>query len=287
MNTLTNKSPCRALGWLPDVPDARDVPFRSVYRVSRKVPSQTDLRAGCSPIEDQEELGSCTAQALAGALEYLELKSLRGVLPPNYRDLSRLFIYYNERDAMGTVKEDSGAMIRVGIKTLAKLGACREALWPYDIGKFARKPAGRCYTEAKDHLITAYQRLSNLQEMKACLAQGMPFVFGFSVYEHVMTQAVARTGVIRMPKRGERLEGGHAVMAVGYDDAAETLLFRNSWGESWGKKGYGQLPYGYLSDRNLSDDFWTIQATASDRYALLKPSPAQRRQAESPNFIAT
>ena len=257
-----------SFGWLPDVPDARDVPFRAIFRVPGKVPASADLRAGCSPIEDQGELGSCTAQALAGALEYLELKSLRGVLPPGYRDLSRLFIYFNERAAMGTVKSDSGAMIRVGIKTLAKLGACREMLWPYDIGKFARKPTERCYDEAKGHLITAYQRLSGLQEMKACLAQGMPFVFGFSVYEHVMTSAVARTGVIRMPKPGERLEGGHAVMAVGYDDASETLLFRNSWGGSWGKKGYGQLPYGYLTDRNLSDDFWCIQATASDRYAL-------------------
>ena len=256
------------LGWLPDVPDARDIPFRSIFRVPGKVPSSADLRAGCSSIEDQGELGSCTAQALAGALEYLELKALRGVLPPNYRDLSRLFIYYNERDSMGTVKEDSGAMIRVGIKTLAKVGACREALWPYDIDKFARKPAVRCYTEAQGHLITSYQRLASLQEMKACLAQGMPFVFGFSVYEHAMTREVARTGALRMPKPGERLEGGHAVMAVGYDDASETLLFRNSWGESWGKKGYGQLPYGYLTDRNLSDDFWCIHSTASDRYAL-------------------
>jgi C1A family cysteine protease len=104
--------------------------------------------------------------------------------------------------------------------------------------------------------------------MKACLAMGVPFVFGFSVYDHVMTAAVARSGAIRMPKPKERLQGGHAVMAVGYDDTTQTLLIRNSWGEGWGKQGYGTLPYGYLTDRNLSDDFWCIHATANDLYAM-------------------
>jgi C1A family cysteine protease len=257
-----------SLGWLPDVPDARDVPFEALYKVPRKLPPKADLRAACSPVEDQEELGSCTAQALAGALEFLQLKALRGGVPPKFRDLSRLFIYYNSRAAMGTVREDSGAMLRVGIKTLAKLGACKESLWPYDIGWFARKPSARCYKEALGHTITSYQRLTSLAEMKACLAQGMPFVFGFSVYEHVMSPTVARTGVIRMPGPKERLQGGHAVLAVGYDDATERVLFRNSWGEGWGKKGYGELPYGYLTRRDLSDDFWCVQSTASDLYAL-------------------
>lgn len=266
------------LGWVPDVPDVRDVPFRSIYKVPRKLPPQVDLRAGCSPVEDQGELGSCTAQALAGALEYLELKTLLSGVPPSYRDLSRLFIYYNERVDMDTVREDSGAMLRVGIKTLAKFGVCREDLWPYDTECFAKKPSERCYQEACGHTITSYQRLSSLSEMKACLAQGMPFVFGFSVYEHVMTRTVARSGAVRMPSAGERLLGGHAVLAIGYDDAAGVLAFRNSWGETWGKKGYGQLPYGYLTDRNLSDDFWCIQATVSDRYALLKHSPAKSQK---------
>jgi C1A family cysteine protease len=262
------KAPHR-LGWLPDVPDARDVLFRKVFRVARAVPVRTDLRDGCSAVEDQGALGSCTAQALAGALEYLQLRALsaeerRG----RYRDLSRLFIYYNERDDMGTVREDSGAMLRVGIKTLAKLGVCREESWPYDVGRFARKPPDRCYADALTHTITAYQRLESLAEMKACLAQGMPFVFGFSVYEHVLSRSVERSGVIRLPEPAERLQGGHAVMAVGYDDERETLLFRNSWGDAWGQKGYGELPYGYLTRRDLSDDFWCVQATANDRYAL-------------------
>ncbi len=273
MNTL------RKLGWLPDVPDARDVPFRMVFKLPRKLPPQADLRAGCSPVEDQGELGSCTAQALAGALEFLQLRALQGGVPPRYRDLSRLFIYYNEREEMGTVHEDSGAMLRVGIKTLAKLGACREELWPHSISKFARRPPVRCYEEALAHTVTAYQRLESLAEMKACLAQGMPFVFGFSVYEHVMSRSVARTGVIRMPDANERMQGGHAVLAVGYDDAKGTLLFRNSWGEEWGKKGYGELPYDYLTRRDLSDDFWCVQSTANDLYAARLRQAALEREA--------
>jgi len=257
-----------AFGWLPDTPDIRDIPFRARFEVPAKLPRQTDLRPGCSPVEDQGELGSCTAQALVGALEYVQLKALRGPLPPRYRELSRLFVYYNTRAVMGTIGEDSGAMLRTGIKTLAKQGVCREDLWPYRIRQFAKKPAKKCYTEAQKHTITSYERLNNLAEMKACLAMGIPFVFGFSVYEHVMTAAVSRSGAIRIPKPKERLQGGHAVMAVGYDDTARTLLIRNSWGEAWGKKGYGTLPYAYLTDRNLSDDFWCIHATSSDFYVL-------------------
>lgn len=259
----------RRLGWLPDVPDVRDVPFKAVFRTVRKLPARADLRAGCSPVEDQGELGSCTAQALAGALEFLELRALAAEeRRVRYRDLSRLFIYYNERAAMGTVREDSGAMLRTGIKTLAKFGVCREEVWPYDAGRFARKPFDRCYEDALAHTITSYQRIESLAEMRSCLAQGMPFVFGFSVYEHVMTRSVERSGVVRMPEPNERLQGGHAVLAVGYDDARETLLFRNSWGDGWGQDGYGELPYGYLTRRDLSDDFWCVQATANDRYAL-------------------
>lgn len=256
------------LGWLPDVPDVRDVPFRTVFKVPRMTPPQVDLRVECSPVEDQGALGSCTAQALAGALEFLQLKALRGGLSARYRDLSRLFIYYNERVAMGTVREDSGAMLRVGIKTLAKLGVCKEELWPHDIDKFARKPLVSCYQEALGHIVTSYQRLELLTEMKACLAQGMPFVFGFSVYEHVMSRSVAKSGILRMPEPNERMLGGHAVLAVGYDDAKGTLVFRNSWGEGWGKKGYGEMPYDYLTQRDLSDDFWCVQSTANDLYAL-------------------
>lgn len=284
------------LGWLPDVPDKRDIPFTAVFRVPRKLPARADLREGCSPVEDQENLGSCTAQALVGALEFLELRALlspsdeskianppsplktaRGHLAQSadvakskisrFRDLSRLFVYYNERAVIGTVQEDSGAMLRTGIKTLKAQGVCREALWPYAIRRFAARPSEACYAEAADHQVTAYQRLNTLNEMKACLAMNLPFVFGFAVYEHVMSADVARTGQIRLPGKSERMLGGHAVMAVGYHDRTRMILFRNSWGAAWGQAGYGQMPYAYLESRELSDDFWCIQGTESNRYA--------------------
>jgi C1A family cysteine protease len=245
----------RVFGWVPDVPDQRDFLLKSVLKVPAKLPASVDLSKGCSKVEDQGELGSCTANALAGALEFLERKDK---IKP-FVDFSRLFVYYNERVIEHTVRSDSGAMLRDGIKTLAKQGACSEKSWPYDVTKFAKKPGVPCYKEAMDHCITSYHRIVTVDEMRACLAEGYPFVFGFAVYESFQAQKVSKTGVVDMPKQGERSLGGHAVMAVGYDDATKRFLVRNSWGTTWGKKGYFTMPYDYVGNRDLSDDFWTIR----------------------------
>jgi C1A family cysteine protease len=218
------------------------------------MPENIDLRTNCSPVEDQGKLGSCTANALVGALEFLEKKD--GV---RFADLSRLFIYYNERVILHTVKVDSGAMLRDGIKTLVKQGVCTEHKWPYTISKFANKPPAPCYKDAPNHQITTYQRILTLDEMLACLSEGYPFVFGFTVYESFESPHTAQTGVADMPLPGERVLGGHAVLAVGYDRAAERFICRNSWGTAWGQKGYFTIPFAYLEDRNLSDDFWTVR----------------------------
>lgn len=241
-------------GWLPDIPDNRDFRYGAVRKLPKKLPAKVDLRRGCSPVEDQKDLGSCTANALAGALEFLMKKDK---VP--FADMSRLFIYYNERAIEHSIRTDSGAMLRDGIKTLAKQGACTEKNWPYDIAKFAAKPPKRCYTEALNYQILSYARLNTLEEMRACLADGFPFVFGFSVYECFESAKVAKDGILSMPAAGESLLGGHAVLAVGYDDTAKRLIVRNSWGTDWGKKGYFTMPYGYVTDRDLSDDFWTIR----------------------------
>jgi C1A family cysteine protease len=245
----------KGYGWVPDLPDHRDKLYGAVHAPPAQLPPRVNLRARCSPVENQANLGSCTGNALAGAVEFLERND--GVHP--LVDVSRLFIYYNERVIEHTVQEDSGAMIRDGIKTLVKRGACSERRWPYVIAKFAKKPDAACYKEARDHQVTAYARLETLEEMRICLADGFPFVFGFSVYESFESATVARTGVAPMPRRNEKLLGGHAVLAVGYDDAKERFLVRNSWGTGWGMKGYFTLPYDYLGDRNFSDDFWTIR----------------------------
>ena len=252
---VTKKSSRRlGYGWVPDLPDQRDVLYTAVRAVPAALPPSVDLRPGCSPVEDQGNLGSCTANALAGALEFLERKD-----KVQFEDLSRLFIYYNERAIEHTVKSDSGAMIRDGIKTLKNQGVCSEKKWPYVISKFAVKPTPACYKEALGHQIVSYQRILTLDEMRACLAEGFPFVFGFTVYESFESQQVAKTGVLQMPKPGERVVGGHAVLGVGYDDARKQIVVRNSWGPNWGMKGYFVMPYGYVTDRNLSDDFWVIR----------------------------
>ena len=241
----------RHFGWVPDRPDQRDYLYSAIRPVVR-LPKKVDLRSFCSLVENQEALGSCTANALAGNLEYLDHK-----IDDEYTDVSRLFIYYNERVLIDTEDYDSGAMLRDGIKTLRKQGACWEETWPYLIEKFAKKPSKKCYIEAGKHKIESYHRLLTLNEMLVCLAEGYPFVFGFTVYESFETQRVALTGVVNMPDKKEKALGGHAVLAVGYNQKQKRFLVRNSWGTGWGKDGYFTMPYEYLE--TLAADFWTIR----------------------------
>jgi C1A family cysteine protease len=242
-------------GWIRDLPDHRDQYYAATL-APQDVPPKVDLRPQCPPVYNQGELGSCTANAIAGAIQFDEMKQkLSPVLTP-----SRLFIYYNERVLEHTVHSDSGAQLRDGIKTVHKQGVCSEQDWPYDITKFENKPTPSCYQHAAQHCISLYQRLmQNLIQMKTCLASGYPFVFGFTVYESFESSQVAKTGIVPLPGPSEQVVGGHAVAAVGYDDSQLVFLVRNSWGEGWGMKGYFTMPYSYLTQSDLSSDFWTIR----------------------------
>ena len=255
-------------GWTPDLPDARDHLFSAPAIALAALPPSADLRSGCPPVYNQGQIGSCTANAIGAAFEFETMKQgLADFMP------SRLFIYYNERAMEGHTATDSGAQIRDGVKSVATLGVCAETEWPYDDtpatsdgGPFppgardGEKPPDACYKDALGHRATTYSRvIRDLDQMRGCLAAGYPFVFGFTVYESFESQQVARTGVVPMPGPDEQVVGGHAVVAVGYDDAAQTFLVRNSWGTGWGQAGYFTMPYAYLTTRALSSDFWTIR----------------------------
>lgn len=245
----------RTLNWRPDLPDFRDHLYKPLQIPVDQLPKTKDLRGLCSPVEDQGDLGSCTGNAIAGAIELLEVK--RKAAP--FKDISRLFIYYQERVYIHEVRKDNGAYIRDGVKAIHKVGAPSEDLWPYVIYNFAKKPPADAYADAAKRRFNAYERITTLDDMLRCLAEGLPFVFGFSVYTDFMSERVAATGRVNMPKPSEQLEGGHAVLAVGYSIKAQRFIVRNSWGKDWGMSGYFSMPFAYLEDNNLSDDMWVVR----------------------------
>jgi C1A family cysteine protease len=243
-------------GWLPDHPDHRDHSYAAPSAALAALPPSVDLRSTCPPVYQQGHLGSCTANAIAAAIQFDRMKQrLAPVFTP-----SRLFIYYNAREMHGTVDSDSGSMIRDAMKSVARIGACPERVWRYDIGAFRVRPPTTCYRIATWHKAVCYQRLEqDLSHMKACLASGYPFVFGFTVYESFEGPQVAATGCVGMPGRDEAVVGSHAVLAVGYDEEREWFIVQNSYGPRWGMKGYFTLPYAYMTHEDLVGDIWVIR----------------------------
>ncbi len=247
----------RAYGWVKDSNDARDHKYSAPYRAPIALPTNVDLRPHMPPVYDQSTLGSCTANAVAGALQFERIK--RGL--PDFIP-SRLFLYWNTRAMEGTTDYDSGAMLRDAIKSLGDIGDLPESDWPYDINEFATKPPLRCYDVATLYSQVTYKRIDqDLDLMRQALAAGDPFVFGFTVYQAFESDIVAQTGDAMMPEPGENKLGGHAVLAAGYDDVKQRFIVRNSWGLSWGLNGYFTIPYSYLLDPMLASDFWTISVT--------------------------
>lgn len=267
------------LGWLPQLPDIRDYTpdhpeiaallAKTPLFQTTTLPNTVDLRQWCSPIENQGNIGSCTAHTAVALMEYFERKTYG-----RYVDASRLFVYKTTRKLMHRTG-DVGGYLRVAMRALVMFGAPPEEFYPYDVAKYDEEPPAFCYALAANYKAIKYFRLDPLgttkanvlNQIKTYAAAGMPSMFGFSIYQSAYS---ATGGKIPFPTTGDSLVGGHAVNVVGYDDAYQitnsagvttigAFLIRNSWGTSWGISGYGWLPYDYVL-KGLATDFWAVQS---------------------------
>jgi len=264
------------MGYLRDLPDIRDYhadtdSIRKILKSSKPLkeavkaaPAAVDLREWCSPIEDQKSIGSCTAHAGIGMLEYYQRRAFG-----KHIDASRLFLYKVTRNLLGW-NGDTGAYLRDTMKALVMCGVPPEQYWPYDIAKYDEEPSAFLYALGDNYEAVKYYRLDpagttrthRLEAIKANLAAGLPSMFGFTVYSSIPASGDGK-GEIPYPTTGDTVQGGHAVLAVGYDDARKigttkgALLIRNSWGTAWGAAGYGWLPYAYVL-KGLANDFWSL-----------------------------
>jgi C1A family cysteine protease len=260
VNAIFNPSFRGKYHWQPDLPDARD----HIYQMAPMavMPTRVDLRQYCSPIEDQGALGSCTGNAIAGQIELINRKK-----NSKTHDVSRLFIYYEERVLEGSVRWDAGAYIRDGIKVCYTKGAPLESLWPYNQTKWATKPVQAAYTDALKRKVTGYQRCTNFAAVKNAVAAGNPVVIGFTVYDSFESgNWWYTTGMMPYPNTStEQVLGGHAVTIVGYDDnlGGGRFIVRNSWGTGWGDQGYFYMPYQVIQNTGMSSDFWLISSVTN------------------------
>jgi len=217
-----------------------------------------DLRLHCPPVYNQKSLPTCSSNAIAAAVEFNLMKETgkRAPMP------SRLFLFYNSRAMERTERSrnlEQGVYIRDAIKALVRHGDCPEKMWPYIEHMVLTRPPKRCYTAARKYKVVEYYRLHrNLEDMRACLASGYPFVFGFLAHEKFRS-VVKHTGVLDMPIPGERIIGKHAVLAVGYEQPLRRFIVRNSWGPKFGLSGYFTMPYDYVTNEDYSADFWTVR----------------------------
>jgi C1A family cysteine protease len=269
------------MGWLRDLPDFRDYTEENetvkpqlkkigiANQKALKLSATTDLRPWCSPVENQGALGSCTANAVVGLVEYMERRAHN-----RFIDASRLFLYKATRDLLHWTG-DTGAYLRSTMGALALFGVPPEEYWPYQIAAFDQEPSAFCYSFAQNYEAISYYRLDKpgitrpelVTRIKTNLEAGLPSVFGFTVYSSIVQAGIS--GHIPYPGVGEKVLGGHAMLVIGHDDTLEitntntgastegALLVRNSWGTGWGDHGYGALPYEYVTNR-LAVDFWSL-----------------------------
>lgn len=246
-----NKKIIQGFGWRRDSLDTRDKHFRRIEG-PRHLPAVVDLRPACPPHMDQGALGSCTANGITAIIRYCLMKE--GVKD---RPLSRLQLYYDEREIEGSIKEDSGAEIRDGIKCAASKGVAVEPMWPYNIDRFRQKPFAKVYAAALRFSALEYKRVSpDATSIKAAIASGWPVVGGFNVYSQFLSSQCARDGIVAMPGTHEAPVGGHCTYFTGYGQRPGYITSRNSWGAEWGDGGDFYVPDQYLEI--YGSDYWII-----------------------------
>lgn len=287
---MAEKFRTHGMGWLADYPDFRDHTVRNetvsasrqmaaptvqspvksmlmeigALELDNDLPEKVDLRAWCSPVEDQESIGSCTAHAGVGLIEYFQRRAFG-----EYLDASRLFLYKVTRNLMQQ-SGDTGAFLRTTMGAMRMFGVPPEDYYPYVVADYDLEPPAFCYAFAQNFQSIDYYRLDApgtspqklLDRIKTHLAAGLPSMFGFTVFDSI--SEAGDTGRIPVPTSRSKMTGGHAVVAVGYDDQMEAsgakggaLLIRNSWGAGWGEDGYGWLPYEYVT-LHLAVDWWSV-----------------------------
>lgn len=248
----------RVLNWKKGPKDERD--FKSVRRLTApvKLPVAFELDKQI-PIFDQGNVGSCVGN---GSCESYRFESAQLIGKFDFEP-SRLFVYYNARKIQGWEKEDSGAYIRDGFKAMNKWGLAKEELWPYrdNLTSVIKTPTDIVYQDGLNNIIVKYATVQQTENsFKETLLSGAAICFGFTVYSSFMSgNWDTSTGVMPIPKKSERIEGGHCVIFIGYDDAKKCFLCQNSWGTGWGQKGKFWMPYSFALNPDMCDDFWCIE----------------------------
>jgi hypothetical protein len=265
-------------GCLFGPPSPKD--YRAIFGETQ-VPDKVDLRKYCTPVENQGQLGSCTANATVGAIEYL-YKKRDGQSP----DLSRLFVYFNARRIRGTTYMDNGARICDAMASVLSFGVCREDIWPYNITAFMMEPSPQAYQEAQMHEAIQYSRVDGVDGAIPALASGFPVVFGTILPERCYMEA-EKAGIISMPTDEEIAnvqDGGHCMLIVGYDQPAKMFIVRNSWGEGWGDHGYCRIPFEAVRKSSRPEEFWIIGELAQPRnFSIIRPGKTAAQSVAAPN----
>jgi C1A family cysteine protease len=231
------------------------------------LPSHVDLRPQCPDVYDQGQIGSCTANALAGDIEFVKMKQGNDKTGTP----ARLDIYEQERKKEHTFPQDSGASVRDGVKCGEKVGFAPESDWPYSQDNLNIDPTSQVLADRSDNKIGEAINVdhTDINQLKQSLADGFPVTLGIKVFQSFESDDNVHTGVINMPQANDKVLGGHAMLLVGYDDDSQRFIFRNSWklkdGTPWGDKGYGTIPYDYITSNKLAypNEFWSVRSVST------------------------